>query len=245
MQIVYGLNPVFEVLKAERRKVEKILFSREEIPAEIVEMCRKRGIPLEKGDPERIVGKGVVHQGIVAITSSYPYLSENELIDSIGKGISLFIDGIEDPRNLGAIIRSAFAFGVEGIFLPHKGTVHITPIVVKSSTGATEWMKIAIVKKPSSTIKRLKEKGFKIVSLDMEGKCAIHEFKPVFPLLLILGSEGKGIKKSLLQISDRVLKIETKISLNVSVACGIALFYFMSHLCGAEGGTCNPVRWNL
>lgn len=220
MQIVYGLNPVLELLKAGRRNVHEVIYSREEISPEIVDLCREKGIPLKRGDVERYA-PGAVHQGIVAKVSPYPYLAEKEMDGNF----LLLLDGIEDPRNFGAVIRSAYAFGVDGVFIPQKGSAKVTPVVVKSSAGTSEWMKISIVKKTDSLVKRLKEKGFFILSLDPSGKVLIQELNLPEKILLILGGEGAGIRKSLLRLSDEVVRIDTKVSLNVSVACGIALFF--------------------
>lgn len=220
MQIVYGLNPVLELLKAGRRNVHEVIYSREEISREIVDLCREKGIPLKRGDVERYA-PGAVHQGIVAKVSPYPYLAEKEMDGNF----LLLLDGIEDPRNFGAVIRSAYAFGVDGVFIPQKGSAKVTPVVVKSSAGTSEWMKISIVKKTDSLVKRLKEKGFFILSLDPSGKVLIQELNLPEKILLILGGEGAGIRKSLLRLSDEVVRIDTKVSLNVSVACGIALFF--------------------
>lgn len=220
MQIVYGLNPVLELLKAGRRNVHEVIYSREEISQEIVDLCREKGIPLKRGDVERYA-PGAVHQGIVAKVSPYPYLAEKEMDGNF----LLLLDGIEDPRNFGAVIRSAYAFGVDGVFIPQKGSAKVTPVVVKSSAGTSEWMKISIVKKTDSLVKRLKEKGFFILSLDPSGKVLIQELNLPEKILLILGGEGAGIRKSLLRLSDEVVRIDTKVSLNVSVACGIALFF--------------------
>lgn len=210
---------MLELLRAGRRKVEEIIYSREEIPYEIKKICEERGIPLKRGEPERYA-RGAVHQGIVAKTEPYPYISEKELEGNF----LLFLEGVEDPRNLGAVIRSAYAFGIDGILIPQKGATKVTPVVVKSSSGTTEWMRIAIMKKPSSTLKRLKEKGFSIISLDQRGKVLLNKLQPSEKIVLGIGSEGRGIKKSTLLLSDFIVRIETKVSLNLSVACGIALF---------------------
>ena len=225
MQIVYGLNPVLELLRAQRRGVKEIIYSREEIPEEIKKICVERKVPLIKGDVERYA-RGAVHQGIVAKADPYPYISEKE----IDGNFLLFLDGVKDPRNFGAVIRSAYAFGVEGILIPQEGSTRVTSVVLKTSAGTAEWMKIAFVKKPASTIKKLKENGFTIISLDQRGEKLLEEFQSAEKMLLIIGSEGKGIKKSLLNLSDFTLRIETRVSLNLSVACGIALFSIKNKL---------------
>jgi 23S rRNA (guanosine2251-2'-O)-methyltransferase len=225
LQIVYGLNPVLELLRAGRRKVKEIIYSREELPGEIKIICDERSIPLIKGDVEKYA-RGAVHQGIVAKADPYPYLSEKEMEGNF----FVLLDGIEDPRNLGAVIRSAYAFGVEGIFLPQKGSAKVTPVVLKTSAGTAEWMKIALVKKTFSIIKKMKEKGFIIISLDERGEKSLEEIPPAEKIMLVIGSEGKGIKKSVLAISDLVVRIHTKVSLNLSVACGIALFSIKNKL---------------
>ncbi len=225
MQIVYGLNPVIELLRAGRRKVEEIIYSREEIPEEIKSICSEKGIPLKRGDVERYA-RGAVHQGIVAKTEPYPYASEKE----IDGRFLLFLDGIEDPRNFGAVIRCAWAFGIEGIFIPQKGSTKVTPVVLKTSAGIAEWMKIAITKKPASFIKKMKERGYQILALDENGEKILEEFQPQDKILLIAGSEGKGIKKSILHLSEFTLRIETKVSLNLSVAVGIALYSIKNKL---------------
>jgi len=225
LQIVYGLNPVLELLRAGRREVKEVIYSREKLPDEIEKICHERGIPLIKGDVERYA-RGAVHQGIVAKAGPYPYLSEKEMCGSF----FIILDGIEDPRNLGAVIRSAYAFGVEGIFLPQKGSTKVTSVVLKTSAGTAEWMKISLVKKTYSIIKKMKEKGFAIISLDERGEKSLEEIPHAEKVILVIGSEGKGIKKSVLALSDFVVRINTKVSLNLSVACGIALFSIKNKL---------------
>lgn len=229
MQIIYGVNPVIECLKAKRRSIRKILVHRKEIPEEIISECSTRNIKIRTVSREeinRIAGRDVVHQGIVAEVSPYPYLKEKKL-NTIEERLIAFLDGIEDPMNLGAILRSSYALGINTIILPQKRCVHITSAVVKASAGAVEWLKICIVKTPLKILKLLKAKGYSVCSLDISGKITLERFHPPSKAIIITGGEGRGISKSLLMHSDYVIRINTKITLNASVAFALAVHHIL------------------
>lgn len=229
MQIIYGVNPVKECIRAGRRKIAEILVHRKEIPEEIISHCSKMGIKVRnvsRDEINRIAGRDTVHQGIVAYVSPYPYISEKEL-NEVDEKLVVLLDGIEDPMNLGAILRSSYAFGVNTIILPQKGSVHITPQVVKASAGASEWLKVCIVKNPLKTLRLLKERGYSVCSLDPSGTIALQEFKPPPKLVLITGGEGSGIRRAILTESNYTLRIESRITLNASVAFAVALHHIL------------------
>ena len=169
------------------------------------------------------------HQGIVIEAKPFEYSDLNSIISyskKQEKPLILILDEIEDPHNFGAIIRSADAFSVDGIIIKSHNQVLVTPVVSKVSTGAIEYMRIAQVSNISNAINKLKENGYWIYAADGSGKDNYQDIKYDGPTVLIVGSEGRGISKLVLDNSDFIIKIPMQghvNSLNVSVATGILL----------------------
>jgi len=231
--IVYGINPVDEALNSGNVEIEKVYVSRTISMGRmgsILRKAREKGIPVSNVPHDllrRISGTGK-HQGIAAMISAGKYATRDEIILSAGeKGFVLILDGVEDPGNFGAIIRSAVATGASGIFIPVKGSVGMTSVVAKRSAGSIVHARIAREKSLLSLIDSLKERAFHIVAVEKEGSESIFQANFKFPLALLIGGEGKGIRRDLLEKADTVISIpiDSKVeSLNVSVACGIALY---------------------
>ena len=169
------------------------------------------------------------HQGVVLETKPFEYSDLNSIIiysKKQDKPLILILDEIEDPHNFGAIIRSADAFGVDGIIIKSHNQVLVTPVVSKVSTGAIEFMRIAQVSNISNAIKKLKDNGYWIYAADGSGSTNYQDVKFDGPTVIIVGSEGRGISKLVLENSDVIIKIPMQghvNSLNVSVATGILL----------------------
>lgn len=169
------------------------------------------------------------HQGIIVEVKDYDYSSLEEIIKA-AKGkkqpLVLILDGVEDPHNFGAIIRCADAFSVDGIIIKERGQALVTPTVAKVSTGAIDYVKIAKVSNLSNAISKLKDNGYWVYAADGSGKDDYHKLKYDGPIALVVGSEGFGISKLVLENSDFIIKIPMTgnvNSLNVSVATGILL----------------------
>lgn len=198
--------------------------------ARIASLARSYAIRVEEVSRRRLdeLAGGLRHQGIVAIAPDFPYLSLEELINELGpRPLLLALDEITDPHNLGAIIRSAVAFGVDGIILTERRSAGITGVVSRSSAGAVEHARIARVVNLAQAIETLKSQGVFVVGLagEAESTLEMHEPSPGGDLLII-GSEGRGLRELTRRRCDLLARIAMSDridSLNASVAAGIAL----------------------
>lgn len=231
---IYGVLPVLEALRANPRRIEKILIAegaREHRLAEILEISRQNGIQrntVSREDLARSVENGVNHQGVVAFAAAAEYLRADEIIDQAGEdALFLVLDGVEDPRNLGAILRSAECAGVGGVFIPERRAVGLTETVAKSSAGATEHVKVAKVGNLNRLIGELKDRNIWVVGTSGEAETPYTAWDWTRPTALVLGGEGSGLHRLVAENCDVLVKIPMygRIeSLNVSVAAGVVLF---------------------
>lgn len=232
--LIYGVLPVLEALKANPRRIEKILIAegaREHRLAEILEISRRNGIQrntVSREDLARSVENGVNHQGVVAFAAAAEYAPADEII---GQGaqdaLFLVLDGVEDPRNLGAILRSAECAGVGGVFIPERRAVGLTETVAKSSAGATEHVKVAKVGNINRLIGELKDRNIWVVGTSGDAETPYTAWDWTRPTALVLGGEGSGLHRLVAENCDVLVKIPMygRIeSLNVSVAAGVILF---------------------
>lgn len=235
-KIIFGLNPVLEALRAEKRQIDKIFVlegTREARLHEILYLAKQNGIPFQNVSRERIlsfVNPNDNHQGIVAFAASNAYYDADKLIEEItGKknSLSVILDGIEDPHNLGAILRSAECAGADGVFIPERRAVGLTETVAKTSAGAIEHIKVAKVTNISRLIEELKENNIWVIGASGDAEMDYTEWDWTRSSALVLGSEGKGLHRLVAEKCDVLVKIPMfgKIeSLNVSVASGVILF---------------------
>ncbi len=232
---IYGRIPVIEALKG-NANIKKVMISNSakgRQVSKIIHLAKEQGIPIQIVPPKSLnkYTSSLKHQGVVAISTDYTYLSVPELLKESPQ-IILLLDRVADPMNLGAIIRTAEAMGINSIILPARGSAPITSTVVKASAGAISHIKIAQTQKIIKEVKKLKENGFNVIGIETSGESTFDEIDYLHPLLLIAGSEGKGIRNSLLELCDSTVKIPMygKVnSLNVSVATGIALYEVVRH----------------
>ena len=234
--LVYGVLPVLELLRAENRKIEKIYVSegiRSTRIAEIIGLARERSIRVEKtskGDFSRNLDENANHQGVIAFTAAASYYDPDKLFGEIvGKenSLCLILDGIEDPRNLGAVLRTAEGAGVDGVFIPERRAVGLTDTVAKSSAGAAEYVKVAKVKNVNKLIDELKAHEVWVAGTSGEASMDYVEWDWRQSTALVLGREGKGLHRLTAEKCDILVSIPMhgKIeSLNVSVAAGVVLF---------------------
>jgi len=235
-KFIFGVNPVLEKIKAAPHEIDEInLIDKPLRPVlrEIEKHARERGIRLAyrpMGFLDRLAG-GRKHQGVVASVQPYAYFSFEALLEApadVGaQQCLLVLDGVTDPRNLGALLRSAEAFGVSHVVLPKDRSAAISPAVVTASAGAVHHLRVCRVTNLRRALSALKERGFWIVGLDPEASETVLE--RAFPerLAIVLGSEGSGIRPLVLESCDfRVaIPMRGKIgSLNVAVAGGIFLY---------------------
>ncbi len=230
-EILYGVHPVLEVLKASRRKCHRIFIARgrraidqERISSEAGE----KGVDIEMLDRSEIARLAGTekHQGVAAKVDPFPYASIEEIIGIAlrddEKGFVLILDGVEDPHNLGSLIRSASLMGVHGIVIPKDKAAGISPAVVKVSAGAAEHLPVAGVTNINNAISKLKEGGFWISAAAGEASEPLykHEFTG-YNVAIVMGNEGRGVRRLVRDRSDYLLSIPMKgdiDSYNVSVA---------------------------
>lgn len=227
MEKIVGINPVAELLNS-GRKIKKIeIFEGNKNPRlkELADRAKKSGI-----DVEYIKDKADNSQGITAETDvEFEYADVGAVLERLAakdKAVIVVLDELNDPRNFGAIIRSAEAFGVDAIILPEHRSVKMTDVVMKASTGAYEYIDIAVAGNLSTFIRDVKKIGFWVYGAEADGKTKYCEEKYPDKVCLIVGSEGKGIRQKVKENCDIILTIPMfgKVnSLNASVAAGILL----------------------
>lgn len=225
--IIYGKNPLKEAIKA-KRKIEKVYLSSND--QSITNLLQKEKIKYVVINTKEMTNKfGPATQGVVAEVEPYRYQTlENVLAKTKDKlPFLVMLDGLEDPHNFGAIIRSAEACGIDGIIIPKNRSVGLNATVVKVSTGAIEYVDIIEVTNLVRTLEDLKSKGFWIIGADMDGLTDFREQDYQMPIVLVIGSEGKGISRLVKETCDFLVNIPMYgqvNSLNASVSAGI-LFY--------------------
>jgi len=226
---VTGRNACREMIRSKRAKSLHALLRLSSDP--VVGLARQAGIPVFLVTDEKLssMAKTSSHQGFVAVVEPFETLSLKELLaktKSLQNPLLLMLDGIEDPNNLGAILRSADAFGVNGIIMKKRGEVPLNETVARVSTGAIAYVNVATVSNLSQAISECKDSGFWIVSSDGSATESYDGIDYNCPIVLVVGSEGFGISKNVLSHSDFIVKIPMVghvNSLNASVATGILL----------------------
>jgi 23S rRNA (guanosine2251-2'-O)-methyltransferase len=197
-----------------------------------MERAKEAKVPVDRSDRERLnrIAEGGVHQGVVAEVRDFEYIGLAELIGKAKKEkhpLLVLLDGIQDPHNLGAIIRSAYAFGAQGVVIMKDRAVGVTAAAVKTSAGATAHCDVARVTNLSRAIDELKEAGFWTVAAEPDAKQLTWEAKLTGPLAVIVGAEGGGVRKGVLEHADYKVRIPMAgqvASLNASVSAGVLLY---------------------
>ncbi len=233
MSAVVGIHPVLAALKAGSRRVERILMQegrRGPALAEVLEQARKRGVPVRfqpRPALDRASG-GEVHQGVVALAGPFAYAGEAEVLEVAGKNAFLVVlDRIEDPRNLGAVVRTAAAAGVHAVFLPDRGCTGLTPTALKAAAGGAERVPIVQVGNVSALLDRLRKRDIWVVGLDSEGANLWGGFDWNLPVAVVVGGEGKGLRRLVKERCDALVGLPMPGgggSLNLSVATAVALY---------------------
>jgi 23S rRNA (guanosine2251-2'-O)-methyltransferase len=226
---VYGKNPVIEILNTEKKVFKAFIM--EETNQDIVKVLKEKNINIEflnkHNFKKEFLGN---HQGIVLEIEDYKTYDLDSFLETINikdNPLVIMLDGITDPHNFGAIIRSAEAGGVAGIIIPKKRSVKITGTVAKVSSGAIEYVKIVEVTNLRNSMEKLKKSGFWAIGTDLDADKSHRDIDITVPQLLVIGSEGKGISKIIKDNVDYSVKIDMagKInSLNASVSAGILIF---------------------
>jgi len=241
MNHIYGLSPVLEALRARRRPIHKILVAAGSNPSrlqELTDAAQRAGIGIEKRDRRALdeLTRNANHQGVVALVAEAGksskktggYVEAESILDSLGAlPLLVLLDGIEDPHNLGAILRTCEGAGVDGVFLPEHRAAGLNETVAKTSAGAVEYVRVARVTNLVRLIEELKERGIWVVGVEGGTETAYTGFDFNAPLALVVGSEGKGVRRLVREKCDAIVSIPMQgqlNSLNVSVATGIVLF---------------------
>lgn len=233
---VVGVNPVMELLKAGGRTVDTLFIDSTKggkIFNDLITTARGLGITVKFAPKEALDGMsvGLRHQGAVAVVSPKEYADPDVLLAAAFAGetkpLFILLDGVEDPQNLGAVIRTADCAGVDGVFIPEHRAAHLSASVAKASAGAIEHVPVAKVGNMAKFIETLKERGVWVVGVEAGSDNIYTGFRMDVPVAVVLGSEGAGVRPVVLKSCDEVVSLPMfghVNSLNVSVAAGIVLY---------------------
>ena len=237
MEILFGLHPVEEALRSGTRRFDHVVVARERQDQrleKILEACRERRVRVRSESREQLtlLARNPGHQGVVAFVRERTMLEIEDLLGTDGavSGIPpllLALDGVEDPQNLGAIIRTALAAGADGVIIPERRAAGLTEAAARASAGAVAHLPVARVTNIARAIEELKEGGYWVVGLDERADRRHSDVDLSGPIALVLGGEGKGLHELVRERCDFLVSIPTTGpvgSLNVSVAAGVALF---------------------
>jgi 23S rRNA (guanosine2251-2'-O)-methyltransferase len=238
-QLIYGIHPVKEALNSPHIQFQKILIGTQKPnpPLQsILDLAILRQIPVTytpRQALEKLV-KGGLHQNVVGVTKEFSHVGLEEILslwkEEASKALLLVLDGIQDPQNFGALIRTALGCGAHGIIIPKDRAVGITPTVMKASAGAAAHLPIAKVTNLSMTIEALKKEGIWVYGASGEVKERIYDLDLTMDLALVIGAEGKGIRPLVKKKCDRLFSIPMKgpvLSFNASVSGGMILYEVM------------------
>jgi 23S rRNA (guanosine2251-2'-O)-methyltransferase len=236
---IYGLIPVLEALRSGHRPLQQITIAegaRHERLKELLELAKLARVPVHRA-PRLALDRalpGLTHQGVMARTAAAGYYDAEELLDKLGamvntehKPIVLGLDAIEDPRNLGAILRTGECAGVDGVFIPERRAVGLTATVAKAAAGALEHVAVARVTNLVQLIERLKQLNIWVVGATADATLNYTEWDWTLPSALFLGSESSGLHRLVRERCDTLVRIPVRgriESLNVSVAAGVILY---------------------
>ncbi|MDI9471555.1 MAG: 23S rRNA (guanosine(2251)-2'-O)-methyltransferase RlmB [Tissierellia bacterium] len=230
-EFLTGKNSLKEALEAQLG-IERVIFQRDmerKRISELIDLLEERGIPFDWADKQRLNAVSPKHQGVIAYLSAFPYADLTDLIEQ--NRFLIMCDGITDPHNLGAIIRSAYSFGAGGIIIPKRRSAGVDAVVFRASAGAAAHLPVARVPNLSAAIRTLKDEGYWIYGAhahESSGEDTAYDKKA----LLIIGSEDRGLSKEVQKQCDFFVRIPTERfeSLNASVAAAILMYsYYMQH----------------
>ncbi|MCU1319371.1 MAG: methyltransferase, TrmH family, group 3 [Edaphobacter sp.] len=235
MEVLYGLHPVEEAIRSGSRQLDHVSVSRErrdERLERLVELCRTTGIrvSMESRDQLTRLARTDAHQGVLAVVRERKFLGIEDLLAPRQDGQHRFflaLDGIEDPHNLGALLRTADGVGVDGVILPERRSAPITATVAKTSAGASEHVRIARVTNLVRALEQMKQKHVWVLGLDERGSPDYTDFDFNTDCVLVLGREGAGLHDLVKKTCDHLLRIPMAgqvSSLNVSVAGAIVMY---------------------
>jgi len=234
MDVIYGIHAVEEALKSRGRAFEYVAVARDRKDAKlqkIIDSCRSAGVAVRFESREHLnrIAKAATHQGVVAIAAQKKYIDVEDILAN-KRGAHSFIvvlDGVEDPHNLGAVLRTADAAGADGVVIPERRAVGVNATVVKASAGASEHVPVAKVTNIARTIEELKSRNIWVVGLDERGTKFYDEIDYKMDCAVVLGAEGQGVHELVRKKCDYLVKIPmlgAVSSLNVSVAGAVVMY---------------------
>lgn len=233
-EIVYGFHPVLELLERRTRGVERVWVAagRHAGVGRVLRLAREAGVPvshLRRDVLERKLGREAVHQGVAATVAPLAYAEPGELLRGAGEGSRLLVlaDGVSDPRNVGAIVRTAAAAGADGLVLAGEGAAGLTAAGIKVAAGAAEHLPVTRVPKATRFLRTASDKGFRAIALDPGGDTPWDAADLSGPVVLVAGGEERGARRGTIDVCDVKVAIPTAAgveSLNVAVAVGVLLF---------------------
>ena len=237
--VVYGVNAVLEALRAGKRQVEAVVILQSARPdrlRSVLELAREKKVPVQRVprlDLDRTLGEAR-HQGVMARIAAAHYAGADDLLDELAAKVGtadpplvLGLDGIEDPRNMGSILRTAECTGGHGVFIAERRAVGLTGVVAKVAAGALEYVPVARVTNLVRLIEQLKERNIWVVGAAGDAKQSYTDWDWTLPAAVFLGSEGHGLHRLVREHCDTLVRIPVvgKLdSLNVSVAAGVLLY---------------------
>ncbi len=235
MEVLYGVHPVAEALKAGRRRFDHVLVAAErhdERLARLVADCKLAGVRVRQEPRDQLthLAGTTAHQGVVALVRAQEVLSIEDLFTAPNPSqprLLLALDGVEDPQNLGAVLRVADGAGVDGIVLTERRSAPLSPVAVKASAGATEHLRIARVVNLVRALEELKQQNLWVIGLDDRGSTDYDQFDLTGDCVLVLGREGAGLHDLVRRTCDHLLRIPMAggvSSLNVSTAGAVVLY---------------------
>jgi 23S rRNA (guanosine2251-2'-O)-methyltransferase len=240
MEVLYGVHPVEEALRAGRRRFDHVLVANERHDArleKLVAKCREAGVRVRQESREQLtaVAKTPTHQGVVAFVRPQEFLTIEDMFEPLpaagdgtpGARLLLALDGVEDPQNLGALLRVADGAGVDGVVLTERRSAPLSPVAVKASAGAAEHLRIARVVNLVRALEELKQHNIWVIGLDERGETDYDQFDLTGDCVLVLGREGAGLHDLVRRTCDHLLRIPMAggvSSLNVSAAGAVVLY---------------------
>jgi 23S rRNA (guanosine2251-2'-O)-methyltransferase len=235
---LYGVNPVLEALRG-NRKIEEIVVAEgahQDRLRELIGLARAKNIPVNRAPRAALdrAARSASHQGVLARVSAARYADADELLESVAfrvgtvtEPLVVVLDGVEDPRNLGAILRTAECAGVHGVFMAERRAVGLTETVAKAAAGAVEYVPVARVTNLARLIERLKESNVWVVGTAADAPLAYTKWDWTRSSAVVLGGEGAGLHRLVRERCDALVRIPVSgriESLNVSVAAGVVLY---------------------
>ncbi|HXC96961.1 MAG TPA: 23S rRNA (guanosine(2251)-2'-O)-methyltransferase RlmB [Edaphobacter sp.] len=238
MEVLYGLHPVEEAIRSGSRRLDHVSVARERRDdrlERLIDLCRRAGVrvSLEPRDQLTRLARTDAHQGVLAVVRERTFLGIEDLLAPAEPGKHRFflaLDGIEDPHNLGALLRTADGAGVDGIILPERRSAPITATVAKTSAGASEHVRIARVTNLVRTLEQMKQHHIWVIGLDERGTPDYNDYDFRSNCVLVLGREGAGLHDLVKKTCDHLLRIPMAgqvSSLNVSVAGAVVMYEAM------------------